>query len=243
MSRARRVDRACARAAADAPRDRGDLRGITCGIRHGDVRARRRPTSTEMAAPDARRSRTRGHPWIVAERAAARWSATPMRARIVRGPLTATPSRIRSTSLPSAVGQGIGRAAARRADRRLHAPRRPADDRGDRRRGQRGVDRAARRRRASSTSGRCANVGRKFDRWIDVVLMQRALGEGARLAAGGAWHERRPGTAADHPFVTGLARNAANYVPLTPVVVPRAQRARSGRDADRGPPRPRWRYT
>ena len=30
--------------------------------------------------------------------------------------------------------------------------------------------------------GRLAAVGRKFDRWLDVVLMQRALGEGADTA-------------------------------------------------------------
>jgi L-amino acid N-acyltransferase YncA len=28
-------------------------------------------------------------------------------------------------------------------------------------------------------SGRLTNVGRKFDRWLDIVLMQRALGDGA----------------------------------------------------------------
>jgi len=30
-------------------------------------------------------------------------------------------------------------------------------------------------------AGRFANVGRKFDRWLDIVLMQRALGAGATL--------------------------------------------------------------
>jgi phosphinothricin acetyltransferase len=30
-----------------------------------------------------------------------------------------------------------------------------------------------------ATVGRFSDVGRKFDRWIDVVLMQRALGAGA----------------------------------------------------------------
>ena len=30
-----------------------------------------------------------------------------------------------------------------------------------------------------TTVGRLADVGRKFDRWLDVVLMQRALGDGA----------------------------------------------------------------
>jgi L-amino acid N-acyltransferase YncA len=31
-------------------------------------------------------------------------------------------------------------------------------------------------------AGRLACVGRKFDRWLDIVLMQRALGDGARSA-------------------------------------------------------------
>lgn len=31
-------------------------------------------------------------------------------------------------------------------------------------------------------AGRFENVGRKFDRWLDVVLMQRALGPGATLS-------------------------------------------------------------
>lgn len=32
-----------------------------------------------------------------------------------------------------------------------------------------------------SPAGRFDNVGRKFDRWLDIVLMQRALGPGATL--------------------------------------------------------------
>ncbi len=32
-----------------------------------------------------------------------------------------------------------------------------------------------------SPAGRFENVGRKFDRWLDIVLMQRPLGPGARL--------------------------------------------------------------
>lgn len=35
-------------------------------------------------------------------------------------------------------------------------------------------------------AGRFANVGRKFDRWLDIVLMQRALGAGAALPPGDA---------------------------------------------------------
>jgi phosphinothricin acetyltransferase len=31
-------------------------------------------------------------------------------------------------------------------------------------------------------AGRLAQVGRKFDRWLDIVLMQRALGEGCDSA-------------------------------------------------------------
>ena len=31
-------------------------------------------------------------------------------------------------------------------------------------------------------AGRLADVGRKFDRWLDIVLMQRPLGQGARSA-------------------------------------------------------------
>jgi phosphinothricin acetyltransferase len=30
-------------------------------------------------------------------------------------------------------------------------------------------------------AGRFENVGRKFDRWLDVVLMQRTLGDGATV--------------------------------------------------------------
>lgn len=40
---------------------------------------------------------------------------------------------------------------------------------------------ALHRRAGFQPAGRFDNVGRKFDRWLDVVLMQRALGPGATL--------------------------------------------------------------
>ena len=36
----------------------------------------------------------------------------------------------------------------------------------------------------TTDAGRLANVGWKFGRWLDVVVMQRALGDGARGAPG-----------------------------------------------------------
>ena len=41
---------------------------------------------------------------------------------------------------------------------------------------------ALHRRAGFLPAGRFDNVGRKFDRWLDVVLMQRALGPGATLS-------------------------------------------------------------
>ena len=71
-------------------------------------------------------------------------------------------------------GAGVGRSAARRSrglarDHGFHSviarivgrPRR--------------LDRAAPRRAASSRSGASAEVGRKFGRWLDVVVMQKML--------------------------------------------------------------------
>ena len=40
---------------------------------------------------------------------------------------------------------------------------------------------ALHRRAGFQPAGQFQNVGRKFDRWLDVVLMQRALGPGAAL--------------------------------------------------------------
>ena len=79
---------------------------------------------------------------------------------------------------PEAQRRGVGRAAARASDRRMRGARLPPDDRGDRRFGADAVDRAAPRARASSMVGAFENVGFKFGRWLDSVLMQRALGAG-----------------------------------------------------------------
>ena len=87
---------------------------------------------------------------------------------------------------PQAQRRGIGRVLLDRTDRGVRTPRLPPDDRGDRRFGADAVDRTASRARASSMVGTFENVGYKFDRWLDSVLMQRALGRARRRN-----HDRR----------------------------------------------------
>ncbi len=142
--------------------------------------------SFELEAPDAEEIARRYDDVLSAAlavprlpSAAAKWSATRMPRRIVRAPPTASPSRTRSTCGPTACGMGIGRAlleelivqsAARGARQMMAAIGDSANV---------PLDTAARGsgiRRARAT---LRTVGWKFERWLDVVLMQRALGPGA----------------------------------------------------------------
>lgn len=141
----------------------------------------------ELVAPDATEMAARlraivdaGHPWIVAERAA----------RVVgyayAGPYRLRPAYRYTTEdsiyiANDAMGQGIGRrlldalvaACERRGDRQMIAV---IGDAGN------AASIAVHAAAGFAHVGVLRAAGRKFGRWIDVVLMQRALGAGAATA-------------------------------------------------------------
>ena len=143
----------------------------------------------ELTPPDAGEMAARmqaiaaaGQPWIVALRGGG------IVGYAYAGPYRARPAYRFTTEdsiylAPGAVGQGIGRqlldalidACTRRGDRQMIAVIGDAGNLASV-----GVHAAA----GFTHIGTLAGAGRKFDRWIDVVMMQRALGEGARTPPG-----------------------------------------------------------
>jgi phosphinothricin acetyltransferase len=86
--------------------------------------------------------------------------------------------KTRSTwRLDAATGNGLGRALLAELTTQAEARRRAQADRGDRRLGQHRLDRRASRSGLQHV-GVLASCGWKFDRWLDVVLMERSLGLG-----------------------------------------------------------------
>src|SRR5689334_16816255 len=94
-----------------------------------------------------------------------------------RGPRTATPSRTRSISHRRGNGAALLAqlidACTRRGDRQMIAVIGDSAN---------APSIALHARAGFVEAGRLANVGHKFERWLDIVLMQRALGEGAATA-------------------------------------------------------------
>ena len=116
-------------------------------------------------------------PWLVAER-----DGTVARLRL-REPLQAAarlPLLPRGFDLSGADGHAAGRrpAAAGRTPRAFGSRRCAADARRHRRLRQHRVDRRAPRVRLRAARHDRSPRGWKFDRWLDVVLMQRRLGHG-----------------------------------------------------------------
>jgi phosphinothricin acetyltransferase len=137
------------------------------------------PDAAEMAAR-MRAIAEAGHPWIVAERAS----------RVVgyayAGPYRLRPAYRYTTEdsiylAAEATRQGVGRrlldaliaACERRGDRQMIAVIGDADN---------AASIAVHAAAGFAHVGVLRAAGRKFGRWIDVVLMQRALGEGAAVA-------------------------------------------------------------
>lgn len=138
------------------------------------------PDGVEMAAR-MQQVAAAGHPWIVATRAAQVIGyayASAYRAR----PAYRFTTEDSIYLAADAVGQGIGRrlldalidACTRRGDRQMIAV---IGDTGNA--ASIGVHAAA----GFAHVGVLGSVGRKFGRWVDVVLMQRELGDGAREPA------------------------------------------------------------
>jgi len=146
-------------------------------VLHGTATFELTPPGVDEMAARMRAIDADGHPWIVAARDAS-----------IVGYAYAAPYRPRPAYrytcedsiyvAPDALGQGVGRrlldalidASTRRGDRQMIAVI------GDARNlASVNVHRAA----GFTPIGTLANVGRKFGRWLDVVMMQRALGEGA----------------------------------------------------------------
>ena len=129
-----------------------------------------------------------------------------------RGRPTASRPRTRSTCTPKAPGQGLGKAllaelVARRGGRRAQ------DDRGDRRLGQRGsigVHRAL----GFTPVGTLKSCGWKFGRWLDIVLMEKTLGEGDTTPARGVNRVRREQQ--DPRCLAGLPGRPLGPAPLLP---------------------------
>jgi L-amino acid N-acyltransferase YncA len=138
------------------------------------------PPSLEQMQERMAAIRAEGRPWLVAERSGG--VVGYAYAGIYRPRLAYRYAAEDSVYLaPEAIGQGIGRAL-------LAALIEACTVRGDRQMIAVIGDSA----NASSIGlhaafgfthlGQLTAVGRKFDRWLDVVLMQRALGEGATTA-------------------------------------------------------------
>jgi L-amino acid N-acyltransferase YncA len=139
----------------------------------------------ELVPPDVAEMRTRlraiadaGHPWLVAEQDGA------VIGYAYAGPYRARPAYRYTVEdsiylAPQAMGKGIGRrlldvlldACVARGDRQMIAVIGDADNTASI-----GVHAAA----GFVHVGVLRAAGRKFGRWIDVVLMQRALGDGAQ---------------------------------------------------------------
>jgi len=146
-------------------------------VLHGTATFELTPPAVDEMAARMRAIDADGHPWIVAERDAS-----------IVGYAYAAPYRPRPAYrytcedsiyvAADALGQGVGRrlldalidASMRRGDRQMMAVI------GDARNlASVNVHRAA----GFTPIGTLANVGRKFGRWLDVVMMQRPLGDGA----------------------------------------------------------------
>ncbi|MEO6748385.1 MAG: N-acetyltransferase family protein [Casimicrobiaceae bacterium] len=146
-------------------------------VLHGTATFELTPPAVDEMAARMRAIDADGHPWIVAERDASIVGyayAAPYRAR----PAYRYTCEDSIYVAPDALGQGIGwrlldaliEASARRGDRQMIAVI------GDARNlASVNVHRAA----GFMPIGTLTNVGRKFGRWLDVVMMQRALGDGA----------------------------------------------------------------
>jgi L-amino acid N-acyltransferase YncA len=149
------------------------------------------PDAAEMAAR-MRAIADAGQPWIVATRDA----------RLIgyayAGPYRMRPAYRYTTEdsiylAPDAVGQGIGRrlldalldACEKRGDRQMIAVIGDSHNAASV-----GVHAAA----GFTHVGVLRGAGRKFDRWVDVVLMQRALGDGASTPPQGAARAAAAGT-------------------------------------------------
>ena len=137
----------------------------------GHVRPRARGRLEEQRAWLAERSGARAV--LVAER-----RRRGLRVRLAVA--VARPTRLRhhrrglGVRAPRPPGPGRRAAAARRARRHRHRPRVPRLHGAHRRRARR-VDRACTRRCGFEVVGTEREVGRKFGRWLDVVLMERLL--------------------------------------------------------------------
>lgn len=138
------------------------------------------PSAAEMAQRHAHVV-AQGGPWLVAERAGGEITgyayAAPFRARPAYRYTLEDSIYLRA----DARGQGIGRLllaellarCEARGARQMLAVIGDSDNAGSVR---------LHRTLGFEPVGTFRDVGRKFDRWIDVVLMQRALGSGARRA-------------------------------------------------------------
>ena len=146
-------------------------------VLHGTATFELTPPAVDEMAARMRAIDADGHPWIVAERDAS------IVGYAYAGPYRPRPAYRYTCEdsiyvAPDALGQGVGRrlldalidASTRRGDRQMIAVI------GDARNlASVNVHRAA----GFTPIGTLANVGRKFGRWLDVVMMQRALGDGA----------------------------------------------------------------
>ena len=150
------------------------------------------PAPSRLDPPDAAEMARRrddvlakGLPWLVAER-----ERRGARLRL-RQPLPAAPGLPllpRGLDLPRArrrSGQGLGRLLLAELLARCEARGRAPDAGGDRRLGQPRLDRRAPRARLRAGRARMHAAGWKFERWLDVVLMQKRLGLGRRRARRG----------------------------------------------------------
>ena len=169
------------RATTMSPRSRRFMPTTCCT---GSPRSRRcRPTLDEIAR---RRGEILGpRPALSGRRAIAGgslgycYAACTGRARPID-----SRSRTRSISMRAEVGRGIGRALLSELIDRCTAARLSADGRGHRRQRYDGLRSGCTRRWASRKSGYCPRSASSSARWVDIVLMQRALGRGR-------WHTAR----------------------------------------------------
>jgi phosphinothricin acetyltransferase len=151
-------------------------------VLHGTATFEITPPGVDEMAARMRAIADAGRPWIAATREG------EIVGYAYAGPYRARPAYRYTTEdsiylTAGAVGQGIGRrlldalidACERRGDRQMIAVIGDSDNAASV-----GVHAAA----GFSHVGTLCGVGRKFGRWIDVVMMQRELGDGAREPAG-----------------------------------------------------------
>ena len=111
---------------------------------------------------------------------------------------------------PDAAGRGLGKQLLAALARAGRSGRRAQADRGDRRLGQRGLDRRAPRAGLHARRHASQSCGWKFGRWLDIVLMEKALGEGDSTPPRSRDEEQDPGRLARLP------RRPARPAPLLP---------------------------